>query len=276
MIRLIASDLDGTIVSEGTDHINPKYYSVIRALKEKGILFAAASGRHYTSMRRLFEPVMMDMVFISANGARVMSQNRTLMEEKIPDEYVEEWVTEARKIPHTHIILDTKKGFLTESRDEAFLHFMIHGYHNEMICTEDVLRNTGSVVKLGIHLNHGIDELYEIMYTQWKTRLECVISGTGWIDLTMPGVHKGTALSGIQKHYGIRPEETIVFGDNKNDLGMLAYAGAGYAVANAVEEMKKNAARVIPAQEEDGVLRILEEVLESAHAEYRHRKYSCC
>ena len=48
MIKLIASDIDGTLLPEGTAQINPEIFQVIRKLKEKEILFAAASGRHYT------------------------------------------------------------------------------------------------------------------------------------------------------------------------------------------------------------------------------------
>ena len=57
MIKLVASDIDGTLLPEGTDKINPEIFEVILKLKEKGILFAAASGRHYCSISRLFEPV---------------------------------------------------------------------------------------------------------------------------------------------------------------------------------------------------------------------------
>ena len=44
MIKLIATDLDDTILPEGTFDLNPEYYEVIRELKKKGILFAASSG----------------------------------------------------------------------------------------------------------------------------------------------------------------------------------------------------------------------------------------
>ena len=47
MIKLVASDVDGTLVPDGTFEINPEIYDVIKKLKEKGITFAAASGRQY-------------------------------------------------------------------------------------------------------------------------------------------------------------------------------------------------------------------------------------
>ena len=49
MIKLTASDIDGTLVPEGTNELNEDIYEVIRRMQEKGILFAAASGREYAS-----------------------------------------------------------------------------------------------------------------------------------------------------------------------------------------------------------------------------------
>ena len=58
MIKLIASDLDGTLLKEGTMDINPEIYDIIRKLKAKGIVFAAVSGREYDSIERVFAPVI--------------------------------------------------------------------------------------------------------------------------------------------------------------------------------------------------------------------------
>ena len=58
MIKLVASDIDGTLVPEGTTSIDPEFYEIIRKLKKKGILFAGASGRQYSSMRALLDPVL--------------------------------------------------------------------------------------------------------------------------------------------------------------------------------------------------------------------------
>ena len=51
MIKMVVSDIDGTLLTEGTDQMNPEYYDVLRELKKKGILFVAASGRQYASMK---------------------------------------------------------------------------------------------------------------------------------------------------------------------------------------------------------------------------------
>ena len=57
MIKLIASDLDGTLLQNGAQELNPEIYDLILALKERGIHFAAASGRQYAlSLIHISEP----------------------------------------------------------------------------------------------------------------------------------------------------------------------------------------------------------------------------
>ena len=68
-IRLVCTDVDGTLVEEGKGNLNPEYYAQIRRLKKKGIRFAVVSGRNYESARPLFEPVLEDILFINDNGA---------------------------------------------------------------------------------------------------------------------------------------------------------------------------------------------------------------
>ena len=89
MIKLIASDIDGTLVKEGSHEINPAYYDVIRELKEAGITFCACSGRQYQSMLKLFRPVADDIYFITSNGTMVRTTERVLHSWKIdPDLYL--------------------------------------------------------------------------------------------------------------------------------------------------------------------------------------------
>ena len=69
MIKLIVSDVDGTLVPEGTNQMHPGIFSMIRKLKKQGIYFAVASGRHKCSIEKLFAPVRDDILYITSNGA---------------------------------------------------------------------------------------------------------------------------------------------------------------------------------------------------------------
>ena len=72
VVRLIVSDVDGTLVSDGSADINTEIYDVILKLKEKGIFFAVASGRQYASVKKLFRPIEDQIIIIAENGAYIV------------------------------------------------------------------------------------------------------------------------------------------------------------------------------------------------------------
>ena len=76
MIRLIATDIDGTLVEDGTTVINTEIYDIILKLREKGIQFAVASGRNWNSIENLFKPVCEKIFYISDNGAYIGMKER--------------------------------------------------------------------------------------------------------------------------------------------------------------------------------------------------------
>ena len=67
-IRLICSDIDGTLLQYGKKELESEIFEQIRELHRRGILFCPASGRQYTSLRKLFAPVADCCVFLCENG----------------------------------------------------------------------------------------------------------------------------------------------------------------------------------------------------------------
>ena len=78
MIHLIASDIDGTLLQGGQTRLDPALFDVIERLEQHGIRFAAASGRQYTNLRRLFAPVADKIDYICENGSLVISDGSVL------------------------------------------------------------------------------------------------------------------------------------------------------------------------------------------------------
>ena len=67
-IRLICSDIDGTLLQYGKKELEDEIFEQIRELHRRGILFCPASGRQYTSLRKLFAPVADCCVLLCENG----------------------------------------------------------------------------------------------------------------------------------------------------------------------------------------------------------------
>lgn len=266
MIKLICSDIDGTLLPEGTAEINPEIFTVIRELKAKGILFAAASGRHYTSISKLFAPVKEDIIFVTENGAYVCCRGYTMSEELIAWEDVCEWVREVRQIPGASFTIDAKEGFYTESSDKKFLNLIRQGYRSEITRVEDALSVERRINKVSIYREQDIQKVAADMIPRWSKRLHCTIAGDIWLDFMNKESNKGHAIRKIQDTLHIGPKETMVFGDNLNDLEMLAAAEESYAVANAAEPVKQAAKHLADSNVNDGVLKVLRRLLEEQEA----------
>ena len=71
MIKLIVSDIDGTLLPDGGHGLNPELFEVIRKLRAQGMQYAAASGRQWVSIERLFDPIKEKIFYLSDNGAYV-------------------------------------------------------------------------------------------------------------------------------------------------------------------------------------------------------------
>ena len=87
------------------------------------------------------------------------------------------------------------------------------------------------------------------------------MSGDTWLDIIPLEANKGLAVKELQESLNIRPEETIAFGDQLNDLEMLGRAYYSYAVGNAREEVKKAARFQADRNDRNGVLKVLKEIL---------------
>ncbi|MCR5691409.1 MAG: HAD hydrolase family protein, partial [Eubacterium sp.] len=95
---------------------------------------------------------------------------------------------------------------------------------------------------------------------RWEGRVKLTLAGLQWLDCVPLDAGKGGAVKFVQDHLGILPEETLVFGDNQNDMEMFPLAGKSYAVANARQEVREAADAICPSYEENGVLQILQKL----------------
>ncbi len=88
------------------------------------------------------------------------------------------------------------------------------------------------------------------------------VGRSAWLDLTPPGVSKASALEILRRHLGVYPDHTVAVGDGYNDISMLQWAGSSTAMGNAPDEVKAAADGVTGTVEEDGVLAVLETLID--------------
>lgn len=263
MIKLVATDIDGTLLDEGTDRLNPELFDIVRDLKEKGIIFAAASGRQYASIRRLFDPVAHDMIFIAENGAYVVCRDVDMLEVMMDRTKAAELVQEIRRMKGCEVAVAAKDAMYIERADTGLYDLLVNGYHNQVKVVEDVLKEDIPMIKVSIYCRDGVDGISQGVKSRWEGTFRTMLAGQIWIDFADYSADKGKAIQSIQKSLLIDRSETMAFGDNGNDLGMLANAEESYAIGNAREEVKKAAKHIADTSRNDGVLKVLRKLVKT-------------
>lgn len=263
MIKLIATDIDGTLVKESSSEIYPEIMEAVREWTDRGGYFCVASGRQYYSIRHLFEPVADRIIYLAENGAHVRYQERDLLVQKMRRDYVEQIMKQLRAYYDTcDTVVSSTQGSLLESRNEEFLDFFKRSYYNKYRIVEDVLAQEADIIKIAIYRPGDIRDLGEgILIPTWKDKVKVCMAGEEWVDFMDASVDKGNALQVIRQYLGIKAEETMAFGDNDNDIGMLMAAGESYAVENARDSVKEHAEYVCPSYQEKGVYQVIRSLL---------------
>ncbi len=256
MIKLVATDVDGTLVKESTLDINPEYFDVIRALHAKGIKVVMASGRQYESIRKLIEPVQ-DLVWYIADGGATIKMDRGLEAvAEIPKQWIKKAWQDIQNIPGMDAALGSSTKSYVPIKDTDLYKCLAYNYKFNVECLGGWEKLPEEPIsKISLYRSTGIERYADKYFIpKWEGKLHMSIAGEWWLDCVMPGVNKGTALQKIMDYLGVAAEEVLATGDNPNDLEMIQLAGTGLAVATAHPRVKEAADGIIPSYTEDGVL----------------------
>lgn len=263
MIRLIATDIDGTLVKESTSEIYPEMLEVIRQWTDRGNYFCLASGRQYYSIRHMFEEVSDRIIYLAENGAHVRYRDKDILVQKMRRDYVEQIMAQLRTYYDTcDVVVSSTEGSLLETKNQKFLEFFKQGYHNKYRIVEDVLAEGTDIMKIAIYGEGSIRKLGEdVLIPQWQNKVKICMAGEEWMDFMDASVDKGNGLQVIQQFLGVTAQETMAFGDNDNDIGLLMAAGESYAVENARDSVKAKAKHICPSYEEKGVYHVIRQYM---------------
>ena len=241
-MKVVASDFDGTILKHGAQKVDDIYFELIRRLKEKGISFIAASGREYSSMKYLLEPVKDDICFICLNGSLIRRGDEIIHFHAIEQDTSMELISDMQTIPGTEIIVSGADACYMVPHDMQFVRMLTDKVHNNVVVLTDFCELNRPLSKISIHWPGGIPETEEKWFHEkYDSRLNVVDGGGGWLDFTNKGVDKGSALLLLSEKLNFRLEEVISFGDSENDIAMLQATGISYAMNTAKEHVKASA-----------------------------------
>ncbi len=266
MIKLVAVDLDGTLLS--SDKKLPRELpEILQLLQERNIVFVIASGRQYANVHALFEPLEhrlgTSFLYIAENGALVVASGRSLYVDALPHELMWEPLETIRGIGKAWAVVCGEKSAYIEDNDPELI-ANARMYYRRLEHVPDVFAASAEdrVCKLAVYDSAGgADNSYPAL-RRYEDRFQLCLSGRNWVDLLQPGVTKGKALGFVQKTLGIRQEESMAFGDYMNDMDMMSRVFYSYAMENAFPGLKRVCRFVCESNDDNGVVKTLRRVLE--------------
>jgi Cof subfamily protein (haloacid dehalogenase superfamily) len=263
-IRLVVVDLDGTLLDR--DGVMPgETVATIRALRERGVAFAPASGRQHATIARLFSEVAGGLVVIAENGAYVTRDGSEISSHTLDLGWARTVIERTRQLEgrgvDLGVVLCGRSSAWIERTDDVFL-AEVERYYARLTTTDDLTGVDDEVLKLAVHDFGDPTELTGPDLADFCAPQQVVVSGHHWVDVMGVGVHKGLAVRDLQRELAITAAQTMAFGDYLNDLEMLQAAEHSYAMANAHPTVLRAARHVAPANTDDGVLRTLRDVFD--------------
>ena len=270
-IRVIATDMDGTLLDPKGQLDLPRLEKILDKLDQCDIRFVIATGNEVHRMRQLLGHLAERVVLVVANGARIFENNELIQAQTWDDAMVDRALAhfKGRECQDQFVVNAmnggfVKKGTVFTELDKFMTPEMIEKlYQRTNFVDEFDSKLFGGVLKMSMVVGEErLDSVLQEINDLFDGHVRAVSSGYGCIDILQDGIHKAWGLVELLKRWNLKPEQIMAFGDSENDIEMLELAGISYAMENAEEAVKRVAKKVAPANSQAGVYQVLENWLE--------------
>jgi Cof subfamily protein (haloacid dehalogenase superfamily) len=256
-IRLIASDMDGTLL-DADGKVPDRFWPLLDNLLAAGIVFVPASGRQYQTLEAVFGR-RDGLVYIAENGTNIVRDGVSIAVETVIPSIISPVVDWVRALAATGadlgVVVCGARSAYIERADAGFLS-KVRPYYAALAVVDDVVAAAADddVLKLAIFDLGQAETRTGPAVRALGLAADVVVSGENWVDIMRPGANKGVALLHLQQHLGISREQTMAFGDYLNDTELLDAAGHSYAMANAHPSIRARARHQAAANTDEGVI----------------------
>jgi Cof subfamily protein (haloacid dehalogenase superfamily) len=282
MIKLIVSDLDGTLLTKFKSVSKENQEALIEAQKQ-GCILALATGRGFDSTHQFVPLLKMDQY----NGYMVVNNGQRLIDIKNNKTTINGYITvdAARKVlafaqkHHLQFVMDGEKGFAFYSPKNLRIYRDIYRFlikilpHFRPILgrihifslfgflkTQEVkiINNAEDIIdnydKIGLaHTKISLDKSMQELLEAFEEHFEVMRVSDNWIDISPKGLTKLVGIRQIMEMHGINDDEVLTMGDSDNDVTMISAFPNGVAMGNANDRIKSIAKHMTKSNSENGV-----------------------
>lgn len=268
-VKMVAVDMDGTFLDDQKQYDRPRFLRCYEAMKARGIKFVVASGNQYYQLKSFFPTIASEIAFVAENGAWILDGEEELFCGAFsrPDIAAVLDTLQNGHYPGLRYILCGRESayYFVDSVEEKWLAKMRHYCHR--LKPIHSLAETGDdrLFKFALNLSDDyVEPLMADIRRLHEGAAAATSSGHGSVDLIVPGHHKANGLNILAQRWGVDHAQVLAFGDGGNDLEMLKQSGFSFAMANAPARVKAAARFAAPANNDAGVLQIIEKMLAGA------------
>jgi Cof subfamily protein (haloacid dehalogenase superfamily) len=286
MIKLIASDMDGTLLN--SDHeISKENIEAIKKAEKRGIKFAISTGRIYEDVKPLLDEAGLRCQCIVLNGGEYIDEEGNVLEGIYIDRDQAYEIIDMVLKENIVAEIYTNKGLYTvSSKEEALMEVAYrikvfnpettleeakrlaetHPHYINLKYIEDVNEFINSDVKIGKFVAFYNDEETT---RKVKNKLESIgglaitSTFTKNIEINNKEAQKGLILARVAKKLGIKKEEVMVIGDSFNDYSMFTEFSESFAMGNAIPEIKEIAKYITDTNDNAGVAKAIYSIIEN-------------
>ena len=280
MIKLIASDMDGTLLNS-KHKISKENLEAVKMAQEMGIKFAIATGRMYEDVKPLLEESDLKCQCVVLNGGEYIDEEGNVLDgiyiekeqaSEIIDMIIKENIVAEIYTSQGLYTVNTKEEALTEvayrikaydpetSFEEAIKLAESHPHFKNLKYIKNIDEFLNSNIKIGKFVAFYNDEETTLNV---KRKLESIgglaISSTFTknIEINNKEAQKGFILAKVADKMGIKRDEVMIIGDSFNDYSMFTEFTESFAMGNAVKQIKEIAKYITDTNDNAGVAKAI-------------------
>ena len=259
---LVVSDVDGTLLTR-EKLLTDRAIESVRKLHEAGIGFTITSSRPTLGMRFLIEPLGITLPIGAFNGSCIVDSELKPVEQHLIPEAATRRALELLGEFGAEIWLFNSDQWLTRDPNGTYVPNEKRAIRADPTIVEDFTPYLSSACKIvGASADAaGLQRCETAMQEALGAQATAIRSQSYYLDITPPGVNKGTFVRTIARRLGISTDVVATIGDMQNDLAMFRVSGTSFAMGNATDDVKRQATHVTASNEEDGFAKAMDMIL---------------
>ncbi len=257
MIKLIATDIDGTILIP-EQPFTQRVKDCIKELQDKGILVVLVTGRMNKAARLVAKELGLKTPIVSYQGGLVKNNEQVLYERYLSEEQSEKIIAWA-KSENIHINLYNDDTLYSESDNYEIQRYSKRQNIDYVVKDFSKIKknSVNKILAIDYKNPNKIDKL-EKELPQIFPELYIVKSTPNFLEFSNPEASKYCAVKFLQKYWNLNDNEILTIGDQNNDIELLKAGGIKIAMGNATEELKSVSDYITDTVNNDGFVKAIE------------------